>query len=249
MLTPRRAEQRSEERHGQQEAWLTFSAQAGNDPKLEGFGGLAVLDEFRLAPGGTISGHSMREAELITYLFEGTLAYQDSLGRESAMQAVEFRRMSVGRGVRSSETNSSRTDWTRLFRVGLGSSAGLQCDPEQKRFSVAQRRDGLCLVASAAARAGSLRIRDDALLYSALLRPGQHLVHQLEPGRRAWLHVVNGEVALRDLVLTSGDGVGISADSAGARPRSATAWLPSYPGRRLRASLPAGCPRGLAAEA
>jgi redox-sensitive bicupin YhaK (pirin superfamily) len=214
MLTPHSTDQRSGQRHGQHEAWLTFSAQAGNDAKLEGFGGLAVLDEFRLPPGGTISGQSSREAELITYVFEGTLKYRDSLGRASAMQAGEFRRMSVGRGVRSSETNSSRTDWTRLFRVGLGSSAGLQGDPEQKRFSVAQRRDGLCLIASADARAGSLRIRDDALLYSALLRPGQHLVHQLEPGRRAWLHVVNGEVVLRDLRLTNGDAVGISAAHA-----------------------------------
>jgi quercetin 2,3-dioxygenase len=214
MLTPRRAEQRFDQRRDQQEAWLTFSAQAGNDLKLEGFGELAVLDEFRLSPGGTISGHSLREAELITYVFEGSLTYQDSLGRTGAMQAGEFRRMSVGRGVRSSETNSSRTDCTRLFRVGLGSSAGLSCAPEQKRFSVAQRRDGLCLIASAAARAGSLRIRDDALLYSALLGPGQHLVHQLPPGRRAWLHVVSGEVALRDLVLTSGDAVGVSDEHA-----------------------------------
>jgi redox-sensitive bicupin YhaK (pirin superfamily) len=172
------------------------------------------IDEFRLPPGGIISGHSLREVELITYVVEGTLEYRDSLGRAGAMQAGEFRRMSVGRGVRSSETNSSRTDWTRLFRVGLGSSAGLQGDPEQKRFSVAQRRDGLCLIASAAARAGSLRIRDDALLFSALLRPGQHLVHQLAPGRQAWLHVVSGEVALRDQVLASGAAIGISGELA-----------------------------------
>lgn len=172
------------------------------------------IDEFRLPPGGIISGHSLREAELITYVVEGTLAYRDSLGRAGAMQAGEFRRMSVGRGVRSSETNASRTDWTRVFRLGLGSSAGLQCDSEQKRFSVAQRRDGLCLIASAAARAGSLRIRDDALLYSALLRPGQHLVHQLPPGRQAWLHVVDGEIALRDSVLTSGAAIGITAEHA-----------------------------------
>lgn len=172
------------------------------------------IDEFRLSPGGTLNGHSPREAELITYVLEGTLAYQDSLGRAGTMQAGEFRRMSVGRGVRSCETNSSPTDWTRLFRVGLGSSAGLQCDPEQKRFSVAQRRDGLCLIASASARAGSLRIRDDALLFSALLRPGQHLVHQLPSGRRAWLHVVSGEITLRGLVLTSGAAIGISAEHA-----------------------------------
>jgi redox-sensitive bicupin YhaK (pirin superfamily) len=212
MLTPHRSDQRADRRRGRQEAWLTFSTPADDDPGLDGFGGLAVLDEFRLPPGGTMSAHSLREAELITYVFQGTLRYRDSLGRTSAMQAGEFRRMSVGRGVRSSETNSSRTEWTRVFRVGLGSSAGLQCAPEQRRFSVAQRRDGLCLIASAAARAGSLRIRDDALLYSALLAPGKHLVHQLEPGRRAWLHVVSGEVALRDLVLTSGDAVGVSAE-------------------------------------
>lgn len=210
MLTPRRTDQRLDQTRGQQAAWLSFSAQADDAQKLEGFGGLVVLDEFRLPPGGTISGHSLREAELITYVFEGTLAYQDSLGRAGAMQAGEFRRMSVGRGVRSSETNSSRTNWTRIFRVGLGSSAGLQASPEQKRFSVAQRRDGLCLIASAAARAGSLRILEDAQLYSALLRPGQHLVHYLPPGRRAWLHVVGGNVAIRDLVLTNGDAVGIT---------------------------------------
>lgn len=172
------------------------------------------IDELRLPPGGIISGHSLREAELITYVVEGSLEYRDSLDRGGAMQAGEFRRMSVGRGVRSSETNSSRSEWTRLFRIGLGTGAGLQGDPEQKRFSVAQRRDGLCLIASAAARAGSLRIGDDSLLFSSLLRPGQHLVHQLPPGRRAWLHVVSGEVSLRGVVLTSGAAIGISADHA-----------------------------------
>jgi hypothetical protein len=40
------------------------------------------------------------------------------------------------------------------------------------------------------------------------------VVHELLPGRSAWLHLVEGEVTLGDLVLTTGDGVGITAEPA-----------------------------------
>ena len=49
-------------------------------------------------------------------------------------------------------------------------------------------------------------------MYSALLEPGQHVVHTLTPGRAAWLHIVQGEVTFGDLVLTTGDGAGVTAE-------------------------------------
>jgi redox-sensitive bicupin YhaK (pirin superfamily) len=49
---------------------------------------------------------------------------------------------------------------------------------------------------------------------SALLEPGQHLVHELSPGRIAWLHLVEGEVTLGDIILTTGDGAGVTAERA-----------------------------------
>jgi redox-sensitive bicupin YhaK (pirin superfamily) len=66
---------------------------------------------------------------------------------------------------------------------------------------------------------GSLHLREDALIYSALLEPGQHVVHDLESGRAAWLHIVTGAVTLGDAVLRTGDGAGISEQ----RPVSFTA--------------------------
>lgn len=59
-------------------------------------------------------------------------------------------------------------------------------------------------------RNGSLSTHQDALVYSGVLDLGHHLVYKLLPGRSAWLHIVYGEVTLQDLVLTQGDGVGIS---------------------------------------
>jgi redox-sensitive bicupin YhaK (pirin superfamily) len=48
----------------------------------------------------------------------------------------------------------------------------------------------------------------------ALLDSGQHVVHELSQGRRAWLHIVEGEVTLDDVVLTTGDGAGLTAERA-----------------------------------
>ena len=49
---------------------------------------------------------------------------------------------------------------------------------------------------------------------STMLDPGQHVVHELSPGRSAWLHLVQGEAMFGDIVLTTGDSVGITAERA-----------------------------------
>ena len=107
---------------------------------------------------------------------------------------------------------SLRNDF--LFQIGLRASNTHDSTEEQRRFSTAERQDRLCLVAAADPNADALRLRQNANVYSALLHSGQHLVHDLRSERRAWLHVVSGEVALDDLVLTQGDGVGVSAERA-----------------------------------
>jgi hypothetical protein len=223
MITLRRAMERYDDRRGRLEVWLTFHAQTSTSASPETFGGLTQLTEMRLPPGSITRNRPQRNAELITYVLDGTLVCEGSRGHAGLMQAGEFRRMTVGPDVSSNETNLSRANWTHLFKIALGSELRLAPAQEQKRFSVAQRRDGLCLVASAAARAGSIGLHEDGLVYSALLRPGQHVVHDLREGRRAWLHVVSGEVTLHDLVLTPGDGVGLSEE----RSASFTAVLES----------------------
>jgi redox-sensitive bicupin YhaK (pirin superfamily) len=212
MLTLRRAQQRYDDRRGKQAIWLTFYAQAAADPFANGFGRLQLLDEIRLPPGAAVRPQARHDTETITYVLAGALAYDDSLGRSGVLQAGEFRCMAATRGARTSEANASHTDWTHLFQIGLHSSDGSAWAPEQKRFSAAERRDVLRLIAAAAPRGGALRLREDASVYSALLQPGQHLVHDLGLERRAWLHVVTGEIALDGLVLTPGDGVGVAAE-------------------------------------
>jgi redox-sensitive bicupin YhaK (pirin superfamily) len=215
MITLRRAKERHYDQHRKQEVWLTFYPRDRADPRADRFGPLESFSERRLPPGAIASSTPHHDAEIVTYVREGAVAYEDVPGRSGVIQAGEFQGTTAGRGIRRSEKNASRSNWAQVFQLLLApSEPGLEPGYEQKRFSTAQRRGGLCVVASADERRGSLRIRQDALTYSALLEPGQHVVHELSPGRIAWLHLVKGEVKLGDIVLTTGDGAGVTAERA-----------------------------------
>lgn len=211
MITLRRAAERQHDRRRRQETWCTFYASDAADPLADGFGSLAILDEDRLPPGAGVAVRARHDAEIVTYVLEGALAYEDSLGRSGVIQGGEFQCITAGPRTRHRETNASRTDWAHVIQMWLRPvQAPLEPSHEQKRFSRAERRDGLRIIASPDARRGSLRVRQDTLIYSALLDPGQHEAHEVLRARSAWLHVVQGEVTVDGVVLTAGDGAGVT---------------------------------------
>jgi redox-sensitive bicupin YhaK (pirin superfamily) len=213
MITLRRNKERRHVKRGKHCVWLTFYPGEPPGPSSNGFGALATLDEIRIPPGGNSASHQTEEAETVTYVYRGALAQEDSSGGSGVVHAGEFQRMTTGRGIRHKETNASRTDWAHVFRISLRpSEIGLDGDHEQKRFAAAQRRNVLCVVASPDGRKGSLRISQDALVYSVVLDAGRHLIHELHPGRSAWLHLICGEATLQDIVMTQGDGGGLTTE-------------------------------------
>ena len=215
MITLRRDRDRHHVQHGRRDVWLTFYPQDPPDSLSDGFGALAQIHEIRLEPGGVVGPRPLAEAEIVTHVRGGALAQEDSTGRSGVLHAGEFQRLSTGRGVRHKETNASRTHGAHIFQITLRPSVvGLERAHEQRRFTTAQRRNALCVVVSPDKRKGSLRVHQDALIYSALLDPGHHLAHEIAPGRCAWLHVVHGEATLDDIVLSTGDGAGATAERA-----------------------------------
>jgi redox-sensitive bicupin YhaK (pirin superfamily) len=213
MIELRRGDDRHHIQRGKRDEWLTFYLMDRSDPLAEGFGALAVLNERRLAPGASSPLEPCHDAEIVTYVREGTVAHTDSAGHSGVLLAGEFLRRTGTAGIQRSEANASRSDWAHVFHIWLR-PAQVERDPkhEQQRFSTAERRGVLRVIASPDGRKGSLRVHQDTEIYSALLDPGQHLVHELLVGRRAWLHVVCGEVTLGDLALRTGDGLGLTAE-------------------------------------
>ena len=213
MITLRRNTSRRHLRPGNHDIWFTFQPKERLDQPADKFGALAGLEEMRFPPGAVAERRPREETEIITYVYKGSLAQEDSTGRSGVVRAGEFQRMIVGGGIRHREKNASRAERAHVFRISLHpSEAGLGSAHEQKRFAAAQRHNLLCVVASPDGRKGSLRIVQDTLVFSSVLDPGHHLIHELEPERSAWLHVICGEATLQDLILTEGYGVGVTIE-------------------------------------
>lgn len=214
MISVYRAGDRLDEVQSDQGAWLAAPLSNEAEPEVEGFGALRAFKEGRLPPRGSAI-HPYEDMEVITYVREGTLLFEDSTGSSGVLQAGEFQLVTAAREIRYSASNASSRDPAHVFQVWLRTSeTDLEPSYTRARFSMAQRHDVLCIVASPDGRDGSLKVHQQAFLYSSMLQKGRRIVHELVPGRCAWLHVIAGGVTLGDEALESGDGAGYRAEHA-----------------------------------
>ncbi len=211
MIQIRRADDRGRADHGWLKARHTFSFAEYHDPEHMGFRTLRVMNEDRIAPGMGFGTHPHRDMEIVTYVLEGALEHQDSMGHGEVLRPGEFQRMSAGTGITHSEFNPSRTEPTHLYQIWLlPERKGIEPSYEQRRFDDGGMTNRLRLVASPDAESGALSIRQDARIFLAKLDDGVTVQHELLPGRHAWLQVLRGEVRLNGGVLQTSDGAAVS---------------------------------------
>jgi redox-sensitive bicupin YhaK (pirin superfamily) len=206
---------RSAERGGGDFGWLktqhSFSFDTYHDPRFMGFRSLRVINEDWVQAGHGFPLHPHRDMEIITYVLDGAIEHQDSMGNGSIIRPGDGQRMSAGTGVRHSEANASKTEAAHLLQIWiLPDRRGHEPGYEQKAFPEAEKRGRLRLIASPDGSDGSVTIHQDAKLYASLLNPGQAVKHELGKGRHAWLQVARGAVELNGKSLTQGDGAAIS---------------------------------------
>ena len=212
MFTIRRADERGRTNAGWLNARHSFSFGDYYDPAHHHYRTLRVINDDRVSGGGGFPTHPPRDMEILTHILNGQLEHKDSMGNGSVIRTGEWQYMSAGTGVAHSEFNPSATDTVHLLQIWLvPDKKGYTPRYEQKAFDTASGK--WQLVASSDGRDGSIGVRQDVLLNTAIVSPGDRLSYEAGKDRGVWLHVATGSVTVNGQHLQAGDAAAIEGEA------------------------------------
>ena len=102
--------------------WLNahyhFSFANYHNPEKKGFPPLIVWNDDCIQPDTGFPMHSHKDMEIITYIRQGAITHEDSMGNKGVTRAGEIQIMSAGIGITHSEYNYENEE-TLLFQIWI----------------------------------------------------------------------------------------------------------------------------------
>ena len=196
--------------HGWLDAKHHFAFADYHDPARLHWGALRVWNDDAIAPHTGFPPHAHSDMEIVTYVREGAITHEDSLGNQGRTGAGDVQVMSAGTGIRHAEYNRE-SETTRLFQIWIiPDRAGGTPTWGARPFPKGDRSGQFVALASGHADdADALPIRADARVLGATLKAGETATYALAPGRHGYLVPAFGSVTLNGAALDARDGAAI----------------------------------------
>ena len=196
--------------HGWLKAKHHFSFGSHYDPENMGHGSLRVWNDDEIAPNTGFPAHPHANMEIITYVREGAITHQDSLGNKGRTEAGDVQVMSAGSGIRHSEYNLEPTK-TKIFQIWIEpTTQGGQPTWGAKPFPKADRTGKLVTIASGLANdKDALPIRANARVLATTLKAGESAEYTPDRQRNLYLVPAAGSIEVNGVRINARDGAAI----------------------------------------
>ena len=200
--------------HGWLKAKHHFSFARHYDPERLGHGALRVWNDDEIAPHTGFPPHPHSDMEIITYVREGAITHEDSMGNRGRTEAGDVQVMSAGSGVRHAEYNRESIP-TTLFQIWIEPDAqGGAPSWGAKPFPKADRSGRLVALASGFdGDTDALPIRAAARVLGATLKAGDTVEYALGVKRHGYLVPAEGSVEVNGVRIGTRDGAAITGES------------------------------------
>ena len=199
---------------GADHGWLKtkhhFSFAEYYDPKRMHWGNLRVWNDDEIAPQSGFPSHPHANMEIITYVREGAITHQDSMGNKGRTEAGDVQVMSAGTGIKHSEFNLEN-ETTRLFQIWiLPTQPGGAPSWGAKPFPKSDRSGRFITLASGFADdKDALPIRTEARVLGATVKAGERLTLALAANHHVYLVPATGAVDVNGVHIDARDGAAI----------------------------------------
>jgi len=208
----RRSHERGNVDHGWLKSAHSFSFANYYDPRFMGFKSLRVINEDHISPESGFGTHPHNNMEIITYVVQGELTHEDSLGHKEKLVPGEIQVMSAGNGIRHSEYNKASAQSIHLFQIWiLPESLGGEPRYQQVSYLDHLRTNKWLSLVSPEGGGGLTHIKQHASL--KLFKSEQGRVElPVQTGFSYWLQVVHGPLkSTSGETLESGDALAFEA--------------------------------------
>ena len=199
---------------GANHGWLDtkhhFSFADYQDPERMSWGRIRVWNDDRIAPGTGFPPHPHADMEIITYVTEGAVTHEDSLGNQGRTEAGDVQVISAGTGIRHAEYNRE-PGATSLFQIWiLPTSRGQKPSWGTPPFPKGDRSGRFVALASGFKDDGeALPLRTDARVLGATVHAGETVEYPLGRGRHGYLVPAKGAVEVNGVRLDARDGAAV----------------------------------------
>jgi len=196
--------------HGWLKARHHFSFADYYDPNKMGWGPIRVWNDDEIAPNSGFPPHPHADMEIITYVRQGAITHQDSLGNQGRTEAGDVQVMSAGSGIRHAEYNLE-PETTKIFQIWVQpKSRGGAPSWGARPFPKGDRAGRFVTLASGLpGDDDALPIRTDARVAGATLKAGEATTYELGTGRHAYLVPAAGAIEVNGVRLDARDGAAI----------------------------------------
>jgi redox-sensitive bicupin YhaK (pirin superfamily) len=201
--------------HGWLKARHHFSFGDHYDPANVNHGSLRVWNDDEIAPNTGFPPHPHANMEIITYVREGAITHQDSLGNQGRTEAGDVQVMSAGSGIRHAEYNLEPVT-TRIFQIWImPTQQGGQPTWGAKPFPKADRSGKFVTIASGfKADNDALPIRADARVLATTLKAGETAEYAIDEARFGYLVPATGSIEVNGVRANSRDGIAIANEAS-----------------------------------
>lgn len=212
--TLHRAIDRGHVEHNWLDTYHSFSFAQYFDPKKNNFGALRVINDDVIACGKGFGMHPHQNMEIITIPLSGALAHKDSMGNSSIIRAGEVQVMSAGTGIYHSEYNASQEQAVSLLQIWIfPNKENVEPRYQQLTFDESKLNEFQQVVSPNANDRGAW-IHQQAWLSLGKFDQEIEIDHVLHNGTNGlYIFVIDGQVVVDDLVLSSKDALGVENQS------------------------------------
>ncbi len=199
--------------HGWLKARHHFSFAGYHDPARSRWGALRVWNDDEIAPGAGFPAHPHRDMEIVTFVRDGAISHEDSLGNHGRTAAGDVQVMSAGTGIRHAEYNAEMGP-ARIFQIWIEPARSGGAPAWGSRpFPRDARAGGFTILASGRTEdAGALPVRADACVAGATLKAGETACYAADPSRHLYLVAASGSIDVNGVHANARDGVAVHGE-------------------------------------